>query len=114
MDHATLGTRRVELSDGGWADVRTFTTVGDVRWQRQRAHERGYEDTTLETLDSIQRFVTAWSYGEVTEAVLDSLPSPDALALLNAINEPRPNPSSLSSNGGGREKAPRRQNGSSE
>lgn len=108
-------TRRVTLSDGGWADVRLTQTVADLRAQREAAHLRGYEDPLLDTLDTLPRFVVAWSYGDqVTREGVDALPIEDALALVRAINEGTesvPNPSGASSAGTRAKPTSRRSNG---
>lgn len=65
------GTRRVELEAGGWALVRRIN-VGDIKAVRLQAHERGWEDSELDSLFLMPRVIVDWSLGDVTEAALDS------------------------------------------
>lgn len=107
-------TRRVTLSDGGWAEVRLVETVADVRAQREAAHARGFEDPLLDTLDALPRFIVSWSYGEVSRETVDGLPVQDALVLVRAIREATdavPNPSGASSAGTRAKPGSRRSNG---
>ena len=95
-------TRRVELSNGNWAVLRTKSTVGDVRFQREEAHRRGFEDPVLDGLALVQRLIVEWSYGDVTIEAIDALTEEDAVALVNIQrNAERPNPSRPSSDGSG-------------
>lgn len=95
------GHTRVDLGGGQWADIRPVT-IGDLRFQRKRAHERGYEDEVEDGLAIIPRLVRAWSFGEVTDDVLDSLDTKVATALLTAVSgSSDPNVSAPSSAGEG-------------
>ena len=103
-----MDTKRVELKDGHWAEVRAQTTVADLRYQRMKAHERGFEDSTLDGLAVLKTKIVAWSLGEITDDAVDKLDLSDALALLGAISgtdDDNPNSSSASPNGTRRRKA---------
>lgn len=91
---------RVELPSGGWAEIRTRMTVGDIRAQRQAAHDRGYPDEVLDSLSLLPRMVESWSFGAVDETVVDSMTAEDAVALIGAIGGSSPNASAPSSDGG--------------
>lgn len=101
MDNGS-STKRVALSNGQWADLRTKSTVGDVRFQREEAHRRGFDDVVLDGLSLIERLIVEWSYGEVSRSTIDALSEEDAVTLINAqrSDDDRPNPSRRSSAGG--------------
>src|SRR3990167_10137612 len=84
---------RVELEDGGWADVRRITP-GDIRAARLNAHERGWEDPELDSLFLLPRVIKAWSHGDVTEALIDEkLTEMDYLriwAAAKGVSDPNP------------------------
>ena len=86
-------TRRVELSDGNWIELRRKRTVADARHQRMRRHERGdFDDDTLDELSLIEARVAAWSFmdGKVPSdmnlraQIIDGLEEEDAIALVLA------------------------------
>jgi hypothetical protein len=105
-------TKRVELSNDQWAVLRTKTTVGDVRFQREQAHARGFDDSVLDGLSIIERMIVEWSFGAVTREAIDALTEEDAVNLMTAARDDgRPNPSTPSLSGGRRKKASDRSSG---
>lgn len=85
-------TKRVELSDNRWIELRRARLVSDVRHQRDRRHERGdYDDDVLDELALVEARVVAWSYGDkvpadmdVRRTIIDALSEDDALKLILA------------------------------
>lgn len=104
-------TQRIELSDGHWAEIRTRLTVADLKYQRQKARERGYDDEALDGLALLPRVVTSWSYGEVDEDTADGVPIEDATAILQAATPVGEASSTSSSAGGNSKKGNRPSNG---
>ena len=107
-------TKRVELSNDQWAVLRMKSTVGDVRFQREQAHARGFDDAVLDGLSIIERLIVEWSFGAVNHETIDALTEEDAVILMNAYrgtDDGRPNPSSTSSSGGRRKQATDRSSG---
>lgn len=96
-------TKRVELSDGGWAEVRTHRfDVADLRNQRADAVKRGFEDKTLDGLAVLKGRIVAWSFGEVTDEAINQIALDDAMTLLGVVNgsdDGPPNSSSSSRRG---------------
>lgn len=86
-------TRRVELSDGNWIELRRKRIVADARHQRMRRHERGgFDDDTLDELSLIEARIEAWSFMDgvvpadmdLRTKVLDGLDEDDAIELVMA------------------------------
>ena len=108
--------KRVELEDGQWATVKRVNGAV-MRQVRVKAHERGYEDPTQETLDGLPLVITAWSFKDEIkpETVEDVLGELDLLRLwATAKGADIPNLSSPSSDGTrtkGSAKGSRRSNG---
>jgi hypothetical protein len=112
-DHNTP-TRRVELSDGNWIELRTRILGADYRVMREAAHRRGFSDVMLDFMAALPGLTIASSFGEVTDEVVDRLPTDDLLKLLaTQAEDTGPNPSTRSSGGGTRTSAnrSRRSNG---
>ena len=91
-------TRRVELKDGHWADVRTTSKMRDVAEQRIAAVKRGVEDEFLDAIVLTRTRIVEWSRGDVSdEAVLD-LDQDDWVSLFRAVqnvpNGDTPSPTS--------------------
>lgn len=65
-------TRRVELSDGKWIELRRKRIVADVEHQRFRRHQRGdYDDDVLDELALVEARIESWSFGEKVPADMD-------------------------------------------
>lgn len=96
-------TKRVELSNGNWAEVRQSTLVLDVKHQRIEQHKRGFADQTLDELATLRTKIVAWSLAEsVTDELIDVLTVADVITLLQAANgtdDESPNSSSTSPSG---------------
>lgn len=107
MDHPNRthpdSVKRVELDGGGWAMVRRITP-GDIRAARVNAHERGWEDSELDSLFMLPRLIVEWSLGDVTQETVDEkINEMDYLRIwATAKGAAVPNPSSPSSGGSGR------------
>lgn len=101
-------TKRVELSDGGWAEVRTRAKLRDAVDVIEAARERGFEDDYMNAMVRLQVRIVDWSYGPVTlDRVLD-LYADDATVLFGVINgedAADPNSSSPSPSGTRRTRA---------
>ncbi len=81
---------RVELSNGNWAELReTPITVADIRFSREKAHERGFDDVTLDMVDLFPRLITEWSFGAVDDATIDALCIDDLTVIRDTINNSR-------------------------
>lgn len=101
-------TKRVELDDGRWADVRRIT-VGDIAAARTNKHDRGWDDDELDAIFLLPRVVVACSEGDVTETFINGLSEKEyALVWVTAKGADVPNPSSPSSNGSTRRGAARK------
>jgi len=85
--------------------------VADIKAQRLAAHERGYEDDVLDGLAMIPRVVSAWSFGAVTEDVLDNVSRTDVETLAREMAPMGEAVSTSSSAGGNSRKANRPSNG---
>lgn len=85
-------TKRVELADGRWIELRTTRLVADARYQREQRHARGdYDDETLDELSLIEARIVAWSFGDkvpsdmtLRRVIIDALTEDDALKLVLA------------------------------
>jgi len=74
-------------------------------------HERGYEDNVLDGLTMIPRVVVTWSYGDVTDEVMDTLSIADIEKLSQEFAQAGEAESTSSSAGGNSRKASRPSNG---
>src|SRR5690242_1583140 len=92
--------KRVELSDGQWAEIRTKPKLGDIRYQQEEAARRGYTNQTLDNLARLEKCIVRWSFDrEVDADALDELVPEDALLMLEAMTGTDPNASTPSSDG---------------
>lgn len=80
-------TKRIELADGNWAELKTNLTVGDLRRQRAVAHNRGFSDEVLDGLDLLKSSIDSWSFGAVSDEAIDALSMRDGRALVEAMRE---------------------------
>lgn len=103
---APATTKRVELEDGHWAEVRKGNTLADIRAvQLARLRDARGSDLVLDTIAEFPTRIVEWSRGPVTEAQILALSSEDAIALVTALREvieagqSDPNPSPPSSAG---------------
>ena len=128
--NGTTSTKRVELEDGQWAEVRRMNGAV-LRHVRNKAHERkrelgptataatleASEDPTLETLDGLPLLIKAWSFDQpiTPETVEDSLQYIDIFRLwacAKGVDVPNPlSPSSAGTPTKGTARARRRSNG---
>ncbi len=102
-----MQTERVELSDGGYAVVRTNRKLRDTAEQRHAAHTRGFEDDYLDALVLLRLRIVEWSKGPITDEAIGDLDDEDALKMFQLINKVQddPNGSKPSSTGTRRTKA---------
>lgn len=102
-----MDTQRVELSDGGYAVVRTNRKLRDTAEQRHEAHKRGFEDDYLDALVLLRLRIVEWSRGDITDAAIGDLDDEDAMKLFQVINKVQddPNGSAPSSTGTRRTRA---------
>lgn len=95
MDSTGGTVKRIELSGERWVEVRRIN-AGDMRATRLAAHERGWEDETLDALFNLPRVIVAAS-GEINYEELTEL---DVLLIWAAAKGAGvPNPSAGSSSG---------------
>ena len=94
-------TKRVELDDDGWAEVRRVNGA-ILRQMRLKRHERGYDDDTQDTLDVLPDLIAEWHKGEkMTPADVDGLDEMSITRIwLAAKGIDLPNQSAPSSAGG--------------
>ena len=71
---------RIKISNDQWVEVRR-TNVSDVAFQRRREHERGYVDEVIDFIELLPRVIADWSFGEVTQEGIDTLPEADAVKI---------------------------------
>ncbi len=97
--------KRVELSNGQWAEIRLNVSAADLyATQLARVRERREFDLFLDTLASFKTKIVQWSLGPVTQDLVDGLSEEDTFTLAQAIvagdaKEEVPNESAPSSAG---------------
>ncbi len=96
-----MDSKRITLTKGNWAEVRSNITVGDLRYQRQVAHDRGFEDQLLDGIALLKRVVISWSFGDVTDEAIDELSMDDATTLITGVTVTSGETPSTSSSDGG-------------
>jgi len=92
-------TKRVELEQDRWADVRRLT-VADISKAKIAAHERGWDDADLDAIGLLPSVITACSDGDVSQEFVDSLTETDfGKVWITVKGGDLPNQSSPSSDG---------------
>lgn len=66
----------VPLEDGRWCVVRRVN-VGDIRFAKVSAHERGFQDPDLDAIDLLTRVIVETSEGTVTQEFVDTISEDD-------------------------------------
>lgn len=82
------GTKRIELQDGQWAEIRMTpaVTAADMRLsQLSRVRDERGIDLFLDTLATFPTRIVQWSFGPVDQATIDALGSEDTMTLLRAM-----------------------------
>lgn len=95
----SVATRRIELSDGGWAEVRRAKMKDSIEVENER-RSRGAENDMMDALVKMRCCIVSWSKGAVTIDELLELDDADALEIMRAMNDRDPNASTPSSAGG--------------
>lgn len=89
----------VVLEDGRWCVVRRVN-VGDIRFAKVTAHERGFADPDLDAIELLSRVIVETSDGAVTQAFVDTISEDDyGKVWMKAKGVELPNASAPSSTG---------------
>lgn len=112
-------TKRVELSNDQWVELRTTRLVADARYQREQRFARGgYDDEILDELALIEARIVAWSFTDkvptdvkLRRAIIDALTEDDALKLVFAnrgiADDPKDSPAPSESSPTGTRRRPK-------
>jgi len=100
-------TKRVELKDGHWAELRMTAKVRDSAEKQIARHERGdFDDHFLDAIVEMRTKMVAWSLGDVDDAavmnaqILD-LDDDDFVLIFNAMRGRSESPKASSSSPSG-------------
>ncbi|MDP9192304.1 MAG: hypothetical protein M3P06_11455 [Acidobacteriota bacterium] len=92
-------TKKVELSNERWIELRTTKILSDVRYQLEDRHKRGFADETLDELAAIEARIVGWNFTEALPSdmklrrqILDGLSEDDGIKLVMANRGVEPDP----------------------